>query len=101
MDMECLFFATTTPGLESVCEKELQKFAQVGTEIQCFTAGGLIFRASPFMDFLQLKSICSLNALVGTLDDISQADALERYSTVHVLLLRACLLGPRSVILSD
>ena len=77
-----LFYVTTTPGLENICEKELGQFQTVHN-IQCFTAGGVIFEASPFMDFYQLKSITSLNALVGTIDDISQTDdsdiVLERY----------------------
>jgi hypothetical protein len=71
-----LFYVTTTPGLEHICEQELHKWQQV-CEIQFFTAGGLIFRASPFMDFSKLKSISSLNALVGTLDDISQTDEVD------------------------
>ena len=76
MEMECLFYATTTPGLEHVCEKELEKFTCV-CDISFCIAGGLIFRANPFMDFSQLKSICSLNALVGTLDTISTTDDMD------------------------
>ena len=75
------YYVTTTPGLEHVCKQELQQFSQV-RDIQCVIFGGLTFRASPDMDFSQLKTICSLNAFVAKLENMTRQSGTDESDTV-------------------
>ena len=76
MDKKLNFYATTTPGLEYICEKELAKCPSI-TDVRCFTTGGVVFQACPMTDFSLIKSITSLNVLVGTMDDIPHTDVTD------------------------
>jgi 23S rRNA G2445 N2-methylase RlmL len=80
MRTSALFYVTTTPGLEDVCRHELEGCQGVQC-VQQVIPGGLTFTA-PLALFLgvdqqPLQSICSLNAYIGTIEDISRTDVVD------------------------